>query len=493
MKKLIILFIPFFLLSFGNLKAQNNKIDSLLDIVATSEKDSVLMFACSDLSDIYIANKPDSSIYWAHLALIKAEKINYPKGILYMHNNLGEAYGRKGLFDSSYRYFKKVQLLAQNFDNSDYAIKALINLGITNAMKGDYLNAEESYKTALKKAAQKNDTNNIITCQSKLALLYKRTGRTKKAIDMYFIVLDAYEKANIISGQANVLVNLGSLFSEQKDFDKAIEYYNKALPLYKSINNKYGINIIYENKASSYSESEQLDSSEHYSIKAIELSKERGSLSSLASSLSRYSVLLRQKGKYLQAIEIGKESLELKRKLGMKASMTYNFSSLSDVYRKIGDYRTSNIYTDSVYQYAKQFGDTRNLAYAYESYSKNNEALGNYMKALDYYKLYKTMNDSLFEESKTKTINELEISYETEKKEQQNSLLTTENSLQKAKINSKNTLIYSLIIIFILAVGIALVWYIAHNRAVKQKHRIQLGQQKIEAQEQIIREVSSML
>ncbi|MEA2043102.1 MAG: ATP-binding protein [Bacteroidota bacterium] len=71
--------------------------------------------------------------------------------------------------------------------------------------------------------------------------------------------------------------------------------------------------------------------------------------------------------------------------------------------------------------------------------------------------------------------------------------MATENSLQRAEINSKNTLIYSLIIIFILAVGIALVWYIAHNRAVKQKHRIQLGQQKIEAQEQIIREVSSML
>jgi two-component system, sensor histidine kinase PdtaS len=60
---------------------------------------------------------------------------------------------------------------------------------------------------------------------------------------------------------------------------------------------------------------------------------------------------------------------------------------------------------------------------------------GNYLSAIKHYQLYKAVTDSMFNESKSKQIEELEIQYKTEQKEKEFQLLANQNLLQQKTIS----------------------------------------------------------
>ena len=66
------------------------------------------------------------------------------------------------------------------------------------------------------------------------------------------------------------------------------------------------------------------------------------------------------------------------------------------------------------------------------------EKKGNFRKALEYYKQYKELNDEIFTEESSKKYNELQISYETEKKEKENEIYRLKN-IELVKANEELT------------------------------------------------------
>jgi two-component system, sensor histidine kinase PdtaS len=60
---------------------------------------------------------------------------------------------------------------------------------------------------------------------------------------------------------------------------------------------------------------------------------------------------------------------------------------------------------------------------------------GNYLSAIKHYQLHKDITDSMFNESKSKQIGELEIQYKTEQKEKEFQLLASQNLLQQKTIS----------------------------------------------------------
>ncbi|MEJ0105878.1 MAG: hypothetical protein WDO19_26460 [Bacteroidota bacterium] len=63
-----------------------------------------------------------------------------------------------------------------------------------------------------------------------------------------------------------------------------------------------------------------------------------------------------------------------------------------------------------------------NLSLNHLWWFKLDSAQGNYPSAISHYQLYKTLNDSLFNEAKSRHINQLEILYNIEKKTRTSSL-----------------------------------------------------------------------
>ncbi|MBA6314674.1 tetratricopeptide repeat-containing sensor histidine kinase [Cellulophaga baltica] len=107
---------------------------------------------------------------------------------------------------------------------------------------------------------------------------------------------------------------------------------------------------------------------------------------------------------------------------------------------------------------------------------------GNYIQAISHYQKYKSINDSLFNETKSRQIEEIQIQYETEKKENEIKQLTNEGLLQSNKLR-KTTItknyIFGGLILFVI---VSILLYKSYSH--KQKSNRKLTSQKGEIAQQ---------
>jgi len=108
---------------------------------------------------------------------------------------------------------------------------------------------------------------------------------------------------------------------------------------------------------------------------------------------------------------------------------------------------------------------------------KIDSASGNYLAAIKHVQQYKTLTDSIFNEKKSRQIEELQIKYKTEKKDQEIKLLVKKDQLQQANLKQANIIrnwitASSVLLVLLLGVG--------YNRyRFKQKTNKKLEEQQI--------------
>lgn len=106
---------------------------------------------------------------------------------------------------------------------------------------------------------------------------------------------------------------------------------------------------------------------------------------------------------------------------------------------------------------------------------KADSAMGNYLAAINDFRKYKMLTDSLFSERKSHQIAELQIKYQTEKKEKDIILLNLQNKAQEIKLQ-KSTLVRNLIILGVLL----LAGFLYYRYRVKSiSNRKMLAQQRL--------------
>ncbi len=106
--------------------------------------------------------------------------------------------------------------------------------------------------------------------------------------------------------------------------------------------------------------------------------------------------------------------------------------------------------------------------------SQIDSAKGNNIAALNEYKHFKALSDSIFNDTKSKQIAELQIKYETNQKEQDISLLKKDNLLQQekvAKANNARNLTYAGIVVLVLFSGLLFYGY-----RIKQRNNVEINE-----------------
>jgi len=109
------------------------------------------------------------------------------------------------------------------------------------------------------------------------------------------------------------------------------------------------------------------------------------------------------------------------------------------------------------------------------NYYKAYKLMGNLPDALKYYEKYTFIKDSLSGVELNEKISALEIKYETEKKQQEIELLNIENETKKQKLNARNLLIFSLVLLVILIIVTA---YYFRQRGMQQLNQMESELQK---------------
>ena len=203
-------------------------------------------------------------------------------------------------------------------------------------------------------------------------------------------------------------------------------------------------------------------------------------------------------GKYREAEGYLLKSLHILDSLGTKDNVLIPLGALSKLYEKTNEAGKANAYARRLLALSTAYKSKRYQRDSYEVLSSVAKKTGHPELALQYYELYKLFNDSLFNETREKTIaevenrvklieKELEVKYEAEKKAKENEALKLSN------LGLQNRTIAAIIIASLLLVlGVVLVMT---NRAKTKKNRLLEIQKKIIEQQSaekdtLIREIN---
>jgi len=268
-------------------------------------------------------------------------------------------------------------------------------LSVINRYRGSF---EKSllYATKCVETAQRNnDTGNIGVLWGELALVYDELGRSAESAQWYSKTL--YKLLEKNTERVYIFRTAGLLMQQwvkQKKVSRAFSLFDSLVMVYHP-QNALEKAVVAQNYAYCYAATKQYPEAETYFLAMI----------------ANYNIATGsdEEGFSRAHIDAGR------------------------FYFQHGQFNKAKIYLDTAVQHIA--GTLlSNQKEAYQMLFSADSALGNYAAAVKDLKQYQYLNDSIFNDRKSRQIEELTIQYETEKKEQSIKLLEQESRLQKAEL-----------------------------------------------------------
>lgn len=442
-----------FLLFFNMMLAQNNKIDSLLQVIKTTQNDSIKVDTYNKLSWKYIFSDKEKAIEILNTTEKFALKTNQKYGFNSFLANKAIFFDVNGMSDSAKIYFDKSLTYAvkNNFPiQEQYSYN---NLGMFSWNKGKYQEALNYFFKAQKLAEINVKTNKSIFIDASLnniGLIYQEMELFEKAIPYHKKALKIRSERKYSQGEATSYNNLGICYKELKkykeaksSFENGIKKANEAQDKTQYYVNLQGLAQIY---ALENNPKKALDLLLESYNRPAEVPMNTSNLIKMTSEIAELYLQLNQTQK---AIEFGEKSVS-----------EINKETDADVY-EVNVYKT--------------------LAKAYFK-------IGNTEKGSFYNELFYEKTAQKFKESSAKALQELETKYETEKKERELIQAKNKNLVNEARIKRKNYLIYGA---FGLAFLLALIGFLMYkqqklkNLQLVKENQLRQALQKIETQNKL--------
>ncbi len=340
--------------------------------------------------------------------------------------------------DSMLHYANVAQALNQDVDRKELAI-TYTNKGVYYEVSGNSNKAIEFYHKAVTIQEEISDSSGLAFTFTNLGWFYHFQYDYEHSNEYFQQSL----KLNILLGDslsmANNLISIGvnHTYIDTVDFTIPEQNYTRAVAIYKKFHNDYYLGSAYVNFAKIYIKSNPNLALDYYR-KAEDLAIKNKDTQTLWTIAFSKAVLHQNQGEYANSLKDLRHSTKLK----------------------------------------LDFGANQDLQYDYDMYASIFSSLNQYDSALYYYKKSKVIKDSIFQLATNEKVAEMEVKYETEKKDKEIAQfnLSLKEELEKNHTANQNIKMLSIglgIFLLLIAGGIYLyVQKLKNNKALNQKNAI---------------------
>ncbi|WP_336514576.1 tetratricopeptide repeat protein [Pollutibacter soli] len=390
-------------------------IDSLIKQLPQSKDDSAKVMMLNDISLGYYSINPDEGLKYGNQALQLAQKIKWKRGEAFANKVIAGNYG---------------------FGKSDYA-KAL-----------EYaLRSWEQFRAIGDKIGEAKILGDI-------GVVYWFQSDYPNALKYYFDALRINEELDIKNEIAATLNNIGLVYYSQEDLNKALEYILRANKIDEELGNKAGVASNLGNIGELYMNLSDTAKALEYDLKALQLNEELGDKNGIARTLGNLGAVYASKKEFPKALDYYRESLAMNEDIGNKMGVGRVLGNIGGTYLKMandsiimsnprisGDLprkksillQQANDYTSRGIIILKEIGDLNNLFRSYERLSEIQEQENNYKGALESYRNFTLIKDSVYSMEKDKKLTETAMRYDFDKKE-----AATKAEQEKKDIHQRN-------------------------------------------------------
>lgn len=348
-------------------------------------------------------------------------------------------------------YLDKATALAKEYNVKDQIAQTTNDLGVYYAIISDYENSLKTLDKAIVLQKELNDSTSVAEALNNKGIILNDLGKFDDAIATHIEALKIKEALKSEPWTiAYSYYNIGAAYNSIVNFEMSINYLEKAKAIFSKLDNYRE-----ENNAVNSIIAINLKHTKQYT-KAIAILKEviseykdmnynndlAGAYNSLGQVYMKTDSVLKAKKLFEQSLAIGKQYEQ-------KALLALNLTELGNVELSLNNNRKALRYFKEALAIDEETQAKDKVKNDYLDISKAQAKLGNYRKAYQNHLKFFKLHDELLSKENYERINELEIQYQTEKKEKeliikQNRIKLLEERKQKAE-NERLFLIISLI------------------------------------------------
>ncbi len=352
--------------------------------------------------------------------------------------------GRKAL-----SYAKKSFAEAKSYNNPRLQALSLIQEGLAYSNLSSYDTAIQIVRSALKSVNWENNSPDLGRLYTVLGIANEGAGISDSALHYYHEAFKVYSLAKNDQGIVNTYLNLGCFFMRLKKYDEAEINLEKALN--ESFSRKAGkaLGSIYNNLGVVEDVKGKKNESLQYYKKALKYQELVGNANGMANIYHNIGIIHFDLKQYQLALENFNKSINLKTETGNREGIATSLSSMAEVYLAMGKINEAEKFVNQALEIASkgrflvvETQSHEQLARIYHEQKRFQEASDQWATALDY-------NDSLYNQSVSRQLSEMQARYELKQKDQENLILKQK---QKQQTTNNRFLLFAVIAITIVGV-----------------------------------------
>jgi len=270
---------------------------------------------------------------------------------------------------------------------------------------------------------------------------------------------------------------LGQVYYYQSDFETTEKYFLKYLELAAKFQDTLLIGSANTNLGAVYFEMGEYDRALEHDLTAAEIQKSLGNMHGYANALQNIAVGLNERDEHNKAIEFYDRALKIYYEIPNLKSVTEVYCNLGKLYLETGQFGNSKTNYEKAIELSAEANNPEIVKLSLEGLSLVAAKEQNFANALQYYKKYHALSDSLVNESNQGKIAELQVQYETDQKEREIELLNAQNTLQASIIRQNRLTSIAVVAVIVLAAFLTLLLF--RQSALKTKARLEQEKSKL--------------
>jgi signal transduction histidine kinase len=282
--------------------------------------------------------------------------------------------------------------------------------------------------------SETNHTLYVAGVANELGFVQEKKGLYTEATAAYLKAVRLFERIESEKELANTLNNLAIVYYRLNEKEECLRRFKQCLAIQQRIGDVKRMAATAGNIVTVYTPI-NLDSALHYQNIALEYAKRSGLLPAQAQAYQNQAALLKRANRFEEALESEKNAIALLEQIGDQGKLAARYTQVADIYRQMQDSVKAATWYGKAEQLARQLNQKPLLQDVFLAKSNFYKSWNDFPSAYEYLRLFQTYKDSILDETTKASISELQIQYETEKKDLQLAQLEAEQKQKELEID----------------------------------------------------------
>lgn len=411
----------------------------------------------------------DSMIMLADKGLEKAIESSTKAWQAIFYKLKGKAFERQKIFDSATMHYEKAIALNKEAGVLGELAKCYLYMGVNYFRQSKHDEAIDYYHQAIVVAKANNMIRVLTSAYNNIGLIYKRSGDYTKAVEYYQKSLELAVENDVLYDQAQALGNLATCYGRISNYNLSNRYYKESLAIRKKMGDQLAIINSKINLAHNYSMMGHKDSALNMYIETLSIAEKEGTDIQKAALYSNISAIYVYRKKPQLSLEYSQKAYKINKRIMRHHGLISSCLNMVEAYGQLQQYNKAWELLDEALDIANKKNLVESKKDIFESFSDLYRNKGDFRNALKYKELMFQIKDSILNTKVATRIEEMQIQYDTEKKERRIAELVHHQKV--SELNEQKRMRNFLIIILILVIIVGAILVLMRQSRLRSKAR----------------------